>query len=363
MTWMGKFIPANCGYEIVPQSLMIKRDIIVLGASAGGFTAMKRLFARIPSDLKAAVFIVWHISPEVRGILPDVLNGFNTLPASHAVNIEPVRMGRIYVAPPDHHLLLEKHTMRISRGPRENRFRPAIDPLFRSAAHAYGPRVIGVILSGALDDGSAGLWTVKEYGGLAVVQDPRDAEVSSMPESAIQAAKTDYVVPVDDMARLLAELVGQEIVGESYKGKVGGLTQIENKIAMEDKPLKYDFIEFGELAPYTCPECHGVLTALKEGGRVRFRCHTGHGFTTDSLLSSVTANIEMNLWTAIRSIQECIMLLNHIGDHFAEVNEPKLAAMYFKKAKEAEKRADIVRQAVWNHEQLSKDSIMFDSDQ
>jgi two-component system chemotaxis response regulator CheB len=171
---------------------MAKRNIIVIGASAGGFDAIKRIVAQLPSDFDASIFIVWHMSPGIRGILPDVLNRLNTIAASNALDKEVIRANHIYVAPPDHHLLIEGNRLRVIKSPKENRFRPAINPLFRSAAQTYGKRVIGVILSGARDDGTAGLWRVKFDGGVSVVQDPADAEVPSMPESAMAEVQIDY---------------------------------------------------------------------------------------------------------------------------------------------------------------------------
>src|SRR5687767_1547845 len=166
---------------------MSKRNIVVIGASSGGYEALKKLIAGIHDQLDAAIFIVWHMSPQVSGILPYALNGLSTMTAVNASDKEDIKPGNIYVAPPDHHLMLEKGRMRIMRGPKENRFRPAVDPLFRSAAFEYGPEVIGIILSGALDDGSARLWAVKNCGGIAIVQDPNDAEVASMPKNALKA--------------------------------------------------------------------------------------------------------------------------------------------------------------------------------
>jgi two-component system chemotaxis response regulator CheB len=337
---------------------MQTRDIIVIGASAGGFEAIRRLVAGLPADLPASLFIVWHMSPDIRGILPQILNRLNGLPAAHAIDKERIERSRIYVAPPDHHLLIEKDQVRITRGPKENRFRPAVDPLFRSAAYTYGSRVIGVILSGALDDGSAGLWTIKWYNGVAVVQDPEDAEVPSMPQNALETVDVDYKVAVSEMPELLIKLTGEQAPLLSRESsKEDELTKTEIGIAEENGTLKKKIMELGELSPYTCPECHGVLTAIKEGKRLRFRCHTGHAFSADSLLASITESIEENLWSAIRSVQESIILLNHMGDHFAEMNRPKLAAIYFRKAKEAEMRTQIVRKAVLAHEQLSSDGI------
>lgn len=293
--------------------------------------------------------------------MPQVLSKVGKLRAIRAIDGERFEPGVIYVAPPDYHLLVERDRIRVARGPKENRFRPAVDPLFRSAAHAYGNRVVGVVLSGALDDGTSGLWTVKHLGGIAVVQDPRDAEVPSMPESAMREVALDYAVPVSEMARLLVKLTREQVVensGEVMKESVENkLTEVEVRVAAEHNAFESGIMKFGELTPFTCPDCHGVLSKYRDGSRARFRCYTGHAFSSDALLLSVTENIEESLWNAIRGIEESIMLLNHVGDHFAEVNEGKLAAVYFKKAKESERRAHLVRQVVVRHEQLSKGAL------
>lgn len=339
---------------------MAARNIIVVGASAGGFEAMKTLVGNLPKDLAASVFIVWHMSPDVRGVLPQILNRADTLHAAHAYDGERIAPNRIYVAPPDRHLLVEAGRVRVTRGPKENRFRPAVDPLFRSAAHAYNKQVIGVILSGALDDGTAGLRTIKQRGGLAIVQNPSDAQVPSMPESALREVAVDYTVPVSEMARLLVRLSREEIGeidAETIVQTEDEKLEIEIRIAAEASGFESGIMKLGEPSPYTCPDCHGVLASLRDGKLMRFRCHTGHAFSADSLLATVTENIENSLYNAIRGVEESIMLLNHLGDHFAEANQKKLAALYFQKAQEAESRAQFVRQAVLSHERLSNDSL------
>ncbi|HEX8733770.1 MAG TPA: chemotaxis protein CheB [Pyrinomonadaceae bacterium] len=333
------------------------RNIIVIGASAGGFDALKKLVKDLPPDLRASIFVVWHMSPDVTGVLPQVLNRAGPLPAKNAEDSEKIEPSRIYVAPPDRHLIIEDSHVRVTRGPKENRFRPAVDPLFRSAAYSHGARVIGVILSGALDDGTSGLWTIKHYGGLAVVQDPQDAEIPSMPQNALREVEVDHVVPVARMADLLVRLSQEEpaetseVVMEDDKQ-----TEFEIRAAIEDKTTG-DILKFGELSPFTCPDCHGVLFRLTDGERPRFRCHTGHAFSADSLLTTVTESIEDSLWSAIRCIEESVMLLNHIGNHFAAGGQANLAAVYFKKALEAEARGEVVRGTVMNHERLSSDSL------
>ncbi len=330
--------------------------IIVIGASSGGFEALKKILRGLPADLNASIFIVWHMSPDVPGILPQVLNRINKIYAAHAYNGEDIKPNRIYVSRPDHHLLIRNGKVRITRGPKENRFRPAIDPLFRSAAYTYTNRVVGVILSGALDDGTAGLWTVKQYGGIAIVQDPLDAEVSSMPRNAMRQVKVDHSVPVSEMASLLVRICKEPLTEKSGVMK-DEQTKKEIEIAAEENALEKGLMNFGELRPFTCPECHGVLSRLYNGDLVRYRCHTGHAYTVDALMASLTEKVEDYLYNAIRGMDETIILLNHLGDHYAEANQPQLAALFFKKAKQAGDRSQLVRDAVMAHEQLSKDAL------
>lgn len=326
---------------------MSKRDIIVIGASAGGFEAIKHLVAGLPADLDASLFIVWHMAPDTKGVLPEVLRRHGRLPASNAQDGEAIRPGHIYVAPPDHHLLLEEGHLRVTRGPKENRFRPAVDPLFRSAAYAYGARVIGVILSGALDDGTSGLWTVKQAGGLALIQDPADAEVSSMPEHARDAVAIDYSVPVAAMAELLVQLSAKRETASESNFVMEHHQQIkaEIDIAAEDAAAALALFKNGKLTPYTCPDCGGVLAQIGAGSQLRFRCHTGHGYSSEALLAAIGEEMENKFYMVMRSIEECAMLLNQLGDDLAEANNPGLAARYFKKAKETISRTALLRQA------------------
>jgi two-component system chemotaxis response regulator CheB len=343
-----------------------KRNIIVIGGSMGSFEVFKTIAEKLPHDLEASVFIVWHVSPDVRGILPQILSRLGPLPAVEAQDCENILPGYIYVARPDHHLLIENSHVRVTRGPKENRFRPAIDPLFRSAAYAYGPRVIGVVSSGALDDGTSGLWEIKRRGGIAVVQDPFEAEMPSMPESAIHEVDVDHIVKSDEIAGLITRLSREEV--DVHK-EVHMQDETENKktrdeirIAAEASAFESSVFANGEMTPFTCPECNGVLARLRDGDRPRFRCHTGHAFSPDSLLAALTENIEESLWSAIRGVDESIMLLNHLGDHFAETNNGRLAAQCFKKANEAQSRNERIRQVVRDHELLTMDSVEQDAE-
>lgn len=317
--------------------------MVVVGASSGGFAVLRQLAADLPPNLPCALFVVWHMPSEATGVLPHVLSQAGPLPAAHAVDGQPIEPGRIYVAPPDHHLLLEPGRMRVTRGPKEHHFRPAVDPLFRSAAYAYGPRVVGVVVSGALDDGAAGLRAIKRYGGTAIVQDPHEAEMPAMPANALRAVEADYVVPVAELAALIVRLC-HEPAGPPAGDDAN--TPIEIRIAAEEHPLAAGVLSLGAPSHFTCPDCHGSLLALRDGPLLRFRCHTGHAFSAESLLAALSDAIEGQLWSAVRGVDERALLLDHLGDHLAERNEPKLAARYYRRANQARLRAEQVRQAV-----------------
>ncbi len=333
-----------------------KERIIVVGGSAGGVNALRALIKGLPADFMSPVFIAWHMSPDASGILPELLGTLTSLKVAHALDYEPIMPGHIYIAPPDHHLLVEQGHVRVTRGPKENRFRPAIDPLFRSAAYAYRNRVIGVIVSGALDDGVAGLWTIKNNGGLSIVQDPADADIPSMPQNALREAPVDHCVPAADFPALLLKLIRQKLPsGKAKQARVPAA--LEKDVAGEVKGAGMRAFSLGELSPFSCPECHGVLARIKEGSIIRFRCHTGHAYSADTLLSGLTEQVEQQLYSAMRGMEESILLLNHMGDHYAEDNEPAKAAVCFKKAKEAEERSQQVRNIIRTQETLTSERI------
>jgi two-component system chemotaxis response regulator CheB len=325
---------------------MVKRDIIVIGASAGGLPALRTLFGKLPKDLKASVFVVWHISPNHRSILPGVLSRAGKLPAAHAVDGEPIRPGRIYVAPPAYHLVLEVDRVRLTKGPKENRFRPAVDTLFRSAAYAFGPRVIGIILTGALDDDSAGLWSIEDRGGIAIVQDPEEAENPSMPASAKQHVEIDYCIPIAQIAETVINLIGSQ-AAETGESPASKSLEIETRIAFGDNPLAEGIMTLGEASTFTCPECHGVLIEITNGKLNWFRCHTGHAFSINSLLAGLAESTENALWSAVRAIDENIMLLNHMAQHAQKAEKFDLAKMLTRKSEESKQQGDLLRKATF----------------
>ncbi|MCA1816959.1 MAG: chemotaxis protein CheB [Acidobacteria bacterium] len=341
---------------------MRRKDIIVVGTSSGGIDALRGLVAELPRDLRATIFVVLHVAPYSLGILPEILEGAGPLPATNARDWERIEPGHIYVAPPDHHLLVEPQgVVRITRGPKENRFRPAVDPLFRSAAHAFGTRVVGVILTGWLDDGTAGLYAVKERGGTAIVQHPDDAFAPAMPLNAIKSVEVDHIVPLKEIAPLLVRL-SQAPAEEEGAYPVSDKLETEVKIAKEANAIESGVLTLGEPSNFACPECHGVLLKLEDGNNVRFRCHTGHAYSVDSLLAEIGEKTEESLWTTIRSLEEGALFMRRLADHFREQHNDTDAADLLKKADESRRRADLVRQAVMSHEQLSQSRLRSASD-
>jgi two-component system chemotaxis response regulator CheB len=328
------------------------RDIIVIGASAGGIEALKVLVKDLPADVPASIFVVVHIGAYGLGILPEILARAGSLPASNAVDREPIRRGHIYVAPPDHHLLLDPAgVVRITRGPKENLSRPALDPLFRSAAYAFGPRVTGVVLTGYLDDGTAGLWAVREFGGAAIVQDPREAFAASMPQSALRHVDVDHCLPLNGIAPMLVRLATDPAEKKGAK-PVSQEIKAEVKIAAEDNALEAGIMNWGEPSVFACPECHGVLMQLKEGSNLRFRCHTGHAYSIESLLADFNEQTEDALWNAIRAMEESILLMRRMAQELAGHKHREAAGVLVRKAEDAQRRAELVRSAVMNHEKI-----------
>jgi two-component system chemotaxis response regulator CheB len=280
------------------------------------------------------------------------------LPAGHPADGDRIEPGRIYIAPNDHHLLLERGYVRVTRGPKENRFRPAVDPLFRSAAYIYGPRAIGVVLTGALDDGTSGLWAIKLRGGTAIVQDPSDAVQRSMPLHALDNVDVDYKLPVAEMPALLGRLVREEAAPESLIDKrERELLETEIKIAEGHDAMENHVLDFGEFSPFTCPECHGVLSMVRDGKLIRYRCHTGHAFSPAALLSSSTEQIERRLWDAVRALDETVMLLNSMGEDYAREGNTGAAGMCFAKAKVFYERSQPMREAAVGSEEIAADDL------
>jgi two-component system, chemotaxis family, protein-glutamate methylesterase/glutaminase len=279
------------------------RTVIVIGASAGGIPALTELLHELPGDLPAAVFIVVHISPHAVSRLPAILSRAGPLPAMHPKDADPIVASTIYVAPPDRHLLVRPGLVEISRGPRENRFRPAIDPLFRSAARAYGRNAIGVILSGALFDGVAGLMAIESRGGTTIVQDPDDARIDGMPLSALRMVDADHVLPATEIPGVLTRLVCAGMQSDQVETIVADEQRIEQAIIGDFVDQASDGRD-GETTIYSCPDCGGVLWQDGGGDRLRFRCHVGHAYAPEVLLGQKSEELEAALWSSIRLLRE-----------------------------------------------------------
>lgn len=332
------------------------RDIVVIGTSTGGVAALIELVKVLPADFPAPIFVVMHVPADSPSILPQLLDSVSALQARHPQDGEVVEAGVIYVARPDHHLLLEGNRVLVTRGPKENRFRPSIDALFRSAAYTYGPRVTGVVLTGYLDDGTSGLWSVQRMGGVAVVQAPYDAEQPSMPTNALEFVAADYVVPLAQLGALLVRLTQERAPAKvRLPAAELDLLKIELTIAKQGGGFELGIIDKGKLTPFTCPDCHGALTQLIEGKMIRYRCHTGHAYTISALLSEVTESVGSVLYQAMRGLEETKMLLQNLGRHFADDLQESVAALFFRKAEEIGQQALVVHESILKHEALSGD--------
>jgi two-component system chemotaxis response regulator CheB len=310
---------------------MFGHDIIVIGASAGGVEALPRLISALPADLPASVFVVLHIPPQGPNLLPQIIRRTASLKVAHGIDGEKFRKGRVYVAPPDFHMQLDGARVRLSRGPRENFHRPSIDALFRTAAVSYGRRVAGVILTGNLDDGTAGLHAVKRGGGIAIVQDPKEALVPAMPQSALRNVKVNHCLPLSKIGPLLLRLATTLDIAKT-KGK-----------AMEKRIISLKEMEkrYGLPTSFVCPECNGPLWETKPGASLQFRCHVGHAYSPDSLLADHADGLERALWSAVRTFDERSALLRRLQER--KYHSESVGKNYEARAKEHEKHANAIR--------------------
>ncbi|MFP5236997.1 MAG: chemotaxis protein CheB [Acidobacteriota bacterium] len=280
---------------------MAAHNVIVIGASAGGLEAIQSLVATLPGDLPAAVFVTVHVYERSNGIVPELLNRVSPLPAAHAVDGETIRTGRIYVAPPDHHLRLAAGHVHVSHGPKENMQRPCINVMFRSAARSYGERVAGVLLTGMLDDGVAGLGEIQQNHGATIVQDPEEAAFRSMPDSAIHGLNVQYIVRLAEMGPLLTRL-----------------SVADQKPSRAGEPV----LPNEELSAQVCPECGGAMTTVRMGGLREYRCHIGHRFGLQTLIAEKRKVVERALETALSQSEELASLLDRaLNERSSESSE------------------------------------------
>jgi two-component system chemotaxis response regulator CheB len=325
------------------QNGVVGRDIVVLGGSSGGIPAAMELLRRLPADLPAAIFLVIHTSRDSPGMLPEILARQTALAVRSPADGEPIRHRQVYVAPPDHHLLVKPGIVRVVHGPRENGFRPAVDPLFRTAAKAYGPRGVACVLSGALDDGTYGAMLVKKHGGLVLAQSIEEAIVPGMPLSVMRSVEVDHILPVAEMADRISALARQPLREEFTMPRPEDL---EPDVS-ENPPdaLRTDALT-GPPSRFACPECGGSMWELTEGDVLRFRCHVGHGFSGESLAENQSDSLEAALWGALRALEEQAELRRRMA-HGARLREQEhIAENYEQQARDTEARADLIRKTL-----------------
>jgi len=307
---------------------MAKRDVIVIGASSGGVEILLGLASELPADFQAPVFVCIHTSPDFLNPLPDLLTNRGPLPAVHPLHGDRVLPGHIYIAPPDNHLLVRQGYVEVVRGPRENGHRPAVDPLFRTASWSYGPRVVGIVLTGHLDCGTAGMMSVKARGGLAVVQDPATAIAPAMPQSVLKRVTVDHIVKPAELPGLLIRLVREPA----------------DPVAVEPVPQHpleaLEGSRLGNRAELVCPLCHGVLTEADMGGFRHFRCHVGHAFSLESLVLEQGEDVERALWAAVRSLEEEAALTRRLKQ---SQRSAKLRERFSDKEQSLMQQADVIR--------------------
>lgn len=339
---------------------MPRRDIVVIGASAGGVEAITQLVQQLPKNLPAALIAVLHLPAGGFSVLPQILSRVGALPALHPADCTPIEPGQIYVAPPNRHLLVQRGKLRLSSGPRENGFRPSIDVLFRSAARCYQQRVMGVILSGTLDDGTAGLSVIKSCGGIALVQDPEEAMFNGMPCSAIDQVAIDRVLPIYKLAEYMVELVLSsqhdpvDPVNEAEAEMAEDELRQEAEIVAHEKTAIEQGERSGSASTFTCPDCGGVLWELSQGNILRYRCHIGHAYSSDSLLLEQADSVEIALWSSVRALEEKAALSRRMATHARRQNRLLSEVQFTQRAEEAERQAEIVRQVILAQTRMSE---------
>lgn len=317
----------------------------MVGASAGGVEALRELMRGLPGDLPAAMLIVLHMAARGRGALARVLQRVAALEVTPAEDLAPVRPGRVYVARPDRHLLLRDGEVRLGRGPRENGYRPAVDPLFRSAARWYAARTVAVVLSGSLDDGAAGALAVARRGGTVAVQDPADAMYDGMPSAALRAVGSAVVAPAAELPGQLTRLVGGPAAapGGGTGREMGGTLRLETDLAELDPEALHQPARPGTPSRVSCPDCHGVLFRIDDRPTVRYRCRVGHAWSPGALEASKDQEVEDAIWVAIRALKERTALYRDLAERARGSGLPESAARYEERQRQAERAAETIR--------------------
>lgn len=322
-----------------------RRDIVVIGASAGGLEALKTVLSALPRDIGAAIFIVLHTSNHSGSLLPAILGRVCKLPVLHPQDWERFQRGKVYIAPPGNHMILEEGVLRVLRGPRENMHCPAIDPLFRSAAVIYGPRVIGAVLTGMLDDGTSGLMIVAANGGETIVEDPNTALFPSMPRSALAHVPGAHVSSLSQLPATLLELLERELAPETNFVRRDALgAERETRIAELDMSEISQDEHVGQPSVFGCPDCGGVLWEIEQNGFLRFRCRVGHAFTAQYLGAEQRHAVESALWEGLRALEESASLYRRMADRASSSNHDLSASSYQMRASNSEANAGVLRE-------------------
>jgi two-component system, chemotaxis family, protein-glutamate methylesterase/glutaminase len=329
---------------------MGNRDILAIGTSAGGVEALVHLARELPADLPACVLVTIHMSRRHKSALDEILSSAGSLPARFAKDGDHPRKQQIFIAPPDRHLLVEDNRIRLGVGPRENNSRPSIDAMLRSVALCCGGRTVGVVLTGTLGDGASGLWAVRTCGGLAVVQDPRDAAFSEMPQRALERAGPDHVASLSDMPRLLASLVHQA-EGETLPAPES--VRYEAMIARKGGIPMEDMDRIARRSVLACPDCHGVMWEIDEGELTRYRCHVGHTYTAELMDVALDENLRQALGSAQRALEERVALAKRLHRQAVEQGHSLTGKDWADKVEEYQREMEIVRSAIRRMESIS----------
>jgi two-component system, chemotaxis family, protein-glutamate methylesterase/glutaminase len=325
-------MPTEENQSTRPAKTSDAHRIVVIGASAGGVEALQQLAHALPANLPAPVFVVLHVHARSKSVLPEILSSAGPLPAVHAVDGARIEDARIYIAPPDHHLIIEREHMHVGVGPKENYQRPSINVTFRSAALAYGDRTIGVVLTGQLDDGTAGSWDIKRRGGTVIVQHPEDAAFSSMPLSTLREVEADYTVPLAEIGPLLGRLLKENGSGDI-------------SVQRENPGMQPRVVDL------TCPECRGTIWEVQNGPLMQYRCRVGHSFSPRSMLAEHTAAQEKALWAAIVALEEGAVLANKLAHQL----EPQLRDQLLQESRQKQQQAAIIRTLIQEQPVFSLD--------
>lgn len=326
-------------------------SVVVIGTSLGGVEALKQLVAGLPADFPAAILVVQHVGNHPSK-LPDILSTHGPLPARHAIDGDRIVPGQILLAPPDRHMLVDGDVVQITRGPKEHYTRPAIDPLFLSAALSRGPGVVGVVLTGRGSDGTAGLQAIKACGGIAIVQDPSEALVPDMPRSASHYVEIDHEATLDELPGLLRSLVDPTQISRRQRPPAPARLQHEHDLTLSKGDPMENLKAIGQPSPFACPDCSGGLWEVDGAQPPRYRCHTGHGYTLDTLQESQSTETDAALWSAMRALQEKSQLMKMLSNiHRKAAQEGEARAIDVEVAK-AEKQAEVIRQLIENFPQV-----------